>query len=278
MAIDAKYQGDVEIILSHRHDLGADFWTTPDKRLLKGSPFSCVDSALMLLELGMEPDDPILQAVAELFFSVWRKDGRFKVYPSGGILPCHTAYAANLMCRLGYVQDERIQATLQHLLDTPYTDGGWRCNKFSFGRGPETEHSNPLPTLNALDAFRHSSYLNNEPTLNNAVEFLLVHWTIRKPIGPCLYGMGSRFMQVEYPLWSYNLFQYVYVLSFYNQAKQDERFLQAFHALQRNLIDGMIMPQRNSPGLSELAFCKKGQPSELATRHYAEIIANLQCS
>ena len=134
-----------------------------------------MDSANILLELGMEATDPILTAVADLFFSVWReKDGRFKIAPTGGILPCHTACAASLMCRLGYAEDRRIQATLRHLLDTPWDDGGWRCNKFSFDRGPETEHSNPLPTLNALDAFRFSAYLNNEPSLDKAALFLLI--------------------------------------------------------------------------------------------------------
>ena len=52
MAVHAKYSSDIEAILSHRHDNGADFWTTPDKRLLKGSPFSAYNSALMLMELG----------------------------------------------------------------------------------------------------------------------------------------------------------------------------------------------------------------------------------
>jgi len=229
----------------------------------------------MLLELGMDATDPILLAVVDLFFSVWRKDGRFKVTPSGGILPCHTAYAVNLMCRLGYVEDERIQATLRHLLSTPWNDGGWRCNKFSFGRGPETEHSNPLPTLNILDAFRFSTYLNDEASLDKAVEFLLAHWTIKKPVGPCQYGMGTLFMQLEYPLWNYNLFQYVYVLSFYDKAKKDERFLEAFAALQGKLVDGMIVVERNVPKLAKLTFCKKGQPSELATKRYHEILANL---
>ncbi|MCL2363181.1 MAG: prenyltransferase [Defluviitaleaceae bacterium] len=275
MAIDPKYQSDVDIILSHRHDLGADFWTTADKRLVKGSPFSCMDSALMLLELGMDSTDPILVAVADLFFSVWRADGRFKIYPSGGILPCHTAYAVSLMCRLGYATDERIQTTLRHLLDTPWDDGGWRCIKFSYGRGPETEYSNPLPTLNILDAFRHTAYLNNEPKLDRAVEFLLTHWTIKKPIGPCQYGMGSRFMQVEYPLWGYNLFQYVYVLSFYDMVKKDARFVEALRALQDKLADGMVVIERNVPKLAKLSFCKKGQPSELATKRYHEILANL---
>jgi len=275
MAVDSKYQNDVDIILSHRYDLGADYWTTPDKRLLKGSPFSAHGSALLLLELGMEPSEPILQTVSDLFFDTWRPDGRFKVYPKGGILPCHSAYVVNLLCRMGYQADDRIKKTFQYFLETPYKDGGWRCNKFSFGRGPETEYSNPLPTLEVLDAFRFSDHLNKEPALDKAVEFLLEHWVIKKPIGPCQYGMGSRFMQVEYPLWYYNLFQYVYVLSFWDKAKGDERFLQAFEALQRKLVDGQIVVERNVPKLSRLSFCKKGEPSELATKRYQEILRNM---
>jgi len=275
MTTYSKYQADIDEILSHRHDQGADYWTTPDNRLLKGSPFSTYDSALMLLELGMEPSDPILKTVADLFFCIWRPDGRFKPYPKGGILPCQSAYIVKLLCRMGYQSDERIQKTFQYFMDTPYTDGGWRCNKFSFGRSPETEYSNPLPTLNVLDAFRFSDYLNKEPALDKAVEFLLEHWRIRIPIGPCQYGMGSRFMQVEYPLWYYNLFQYVYVLSFYDKAKKDERFLEALAALQSKLVDGQIVVERTSQKLAKLNFCKKDQPSELATLRYNQILMNL---
>jgi len=277
MAVSKQYLADIDIIMSHRHDLGADFWTTPDKRLAKGGAFSAYNCALMLLELGMKPNDPILQAVADLFFSIWREDGRFKLYPSGGILPCHTAYVASLLCRMGYVDDERIQATLRHFLATPWDDGGWRCNKFSYGRGPETEYSNPLPTLNILDAFRFSKYLNTEPTLDKAVELLLAHWTIKTPIGPCQYGIGTRFMQIELPAASYNLLNYLYVLSFYNHAKGDERFLEALAILESKMVDRQIVVERASPKLSKLAYCKKGKPSEIATQYYREIIANLGC-
>jgi len=275
MAITNDYLTDIEIILSHRYDNGADYWTTPDKRLLKGSPFSACNSALMLLELGMKPTDPILREVAELFFSTWKEDGRFKLYPTGSIYPCHTASAAYFLCRMGYVSDERIQKTFKHLLESQYSDGGWRCNKFSFGRGPETEFSNPLPTLTALSAFRFSEYLNIEPKLDKAVEFLLEHWMIRNPIGPCHYGIGTLFMQVEYPFGNYNLFQYVYILSFYNRAKKDKRFQEAFTTLQSKLVDDMIVVERVVPKLANLSFCKKGKPSVLATKLYHEILSNL---
>lgn len=275
MAIDKKYQSDAKAILSHRYDQGADYWTTPDKRLIKGSPFSAYNSAFMLLELGMEPTEPILEKVAELFFNAWREDGRFQLYPKGSILPCHTALATSLLCNMGYQNDDRLQKTFQHFLDTPYIDGGWRCNKFSFGHGPETEYSNPFPTLTVLDAFRFSNYLNVETALDKAVEFLLEHWIIRRPIGPCQYGMGTLFMQIEYPYKEYNLFQYVYTLSFYNRAKEDKRFLEALKALQSKLVDGMIVVERVVPKLAKLKFCEKGKASELATKRYQEILVNL---
>ncbi|MBR0599906.1 prenyltransferase [Sinanaerobacter chloroacetimidivorans] len=275
MAVDAQYSSDVEAILSHRYDGGADLWTTPDKRLLKGAPFSALESVLYLLELGMEVIDPLLQEAAELILGTWREDGRFKLSPQGAIYPCHTVHAAEVLCRMGYAYDVRLQKTFEHLLDIQHTDGGWRCSKFSFGRGPETEFSNPLPTLTALNAFRFSNYLNNEPALDKAVDFLLEHWTIKKPIGPCHYGIGTLFMQVEYPFRNYNLFVYVYVLSFYNRAKRDKRFLEALEALQSKLVDGQIVVERVVPKLAGFSFCKKGKPSSLATMRYHEIMNNL---
>lgn len=276
MAVEEQYLSDVEAILSHRYDNGADFWATPDKRLLKGSPFSTFDSVLYLLELGMSPDEPVLKDAADLIFSVWQEDGRFKIYPKGSIYPCQTAIAANVLCHMGYASDIRLQKTFQHFLDTQYSDGGWRCNKFSFGHGEETEYSNPHPTLNALNAFRFSDFLNKEPALDRAVDFLLEHWVIRKPIGPCHYGMGTLFMQIEYPFRNYNLFQYVYVLSFYKRAKEDSRFLEAFEALKSKTVDGQVVVERVVPKLAKLSFCRKGAPSILATKRYHEILENLE--
>ena len=275
MAIEERYRPDAEAILSHRHDNGADLWTTPDKRLIKGSPFSIVECVMYLLELGMEPSDPVLQATADLIFEAWREDGRFHVYPTGAVYPCQTIMAVDALCHLGYAGDPRIRKTLLHLLETRHTDGGWRCNKFSYGRGPETECSNPLPTLTALDSFRYSDEYFGEPSLDRAVEFLLNHWTIRTPIGPCHYGMGTLFMQVEYPFRNYNLFVYVYVLSFFEKARKDKRFLEALKALENKLIDGKIVVERVVPKLAGLSFCKKGQPGELATARYQEIMENM---
>lgn len=270
-----EYAQDISEVLSHRYDNGGDYWTTPDKRLIKGAPFSTLESVSLLLELGMSPSDPVLEEAAKLIFSTFREDGRFQLAPKSAIYPCHTVNVANVLCQLGFSKDERVQQTLQHLLDSRYTDGGWRCNKFSFGRGEETNYSNPGTTLMGLSAFRQTDYLNNEISLNQAVEFLLEHWQIKRPIGPCHYGIGTLFMQPEYPFRTYNLFYYVYVLSFYEYAKEDKRFLEALAALEETMENGQIIVARRSNRLAKLSICKKGQPSSLATKRYQEILRNL---
>lgn len=275
MSVEQKYLSDVDSILSHRYDNGADYWTTADHKFLKGAPYTTLESALYLLELGVPSDDEVLKNVAELIFSSWKEDGRFKTSPTGGIYPCHTALAANILCRMGYFDDDRLKKTFAYFLGTQQEDGGWKCDKYSFGRGEETEYSTPYTTLVALDLFRYSPNHNNDTRLDKAVDFLLEHWVIRKPISPCHYGIGSLFMQIEYPFRGYNLFYYVYVLAFYYRAKKDERFLEALKALELKTVNGKIPVERVVPKLAKLNFCKKDKTSDLATRRYQEILQNI---
>ncbi len=275
MSVEQAYRPDVEAILSHRYDNGADYWATADGKLLKGAPYTTLESASYLLELGVSPDDEVMKGVADLIFRGWKEDGRIKTSPTGGIYPCHTALAVGVLCRMGYWNDDRIQKSAAYFFDTQEADGGWKCKKYSFGRGEETEYSTPYTTLAVLDFMRYMPQYRHDPRLERAVSFLLEHWTIRKPISPCHYGMGTLFMQIEYPFRGYNLFYYVYVLSFYESARQDRRFQEAFQALKAKTIQGQIPVERVVPKLARLKFCKKGEASQLATRRYREILENI---
>lgn len=275
--MDEKYRADVEAVLARRRDNGSDFWATADGRVGVGDPFSAVTSLIILHELGLTRDHETVQGALDRILDGWREDGRIRVAPKGTMYPCHTAVLARALCRFGYADDPRLERTFQHLLDIQYDDGGWRCKKFSGGRGPETEFSNPGVTLWALDAFRFSKHINRTPQLDEAVESLLDHWTVRKPIGPCHFGIGTLFMQVEYPFIRYNLFYYVYVLSFYEKAKRDARFQEALKALEAKLDDdGRMVVERPNRRLAKFSLCAKGRPSELATVRYREILENLR--
>ena len=143
------------------------------------------------------------------------------------------------------------------------------------GKSPETDASNPGVTLAALDAFRFSRFLNQDRRLDNAVRTLLDHWKTRKPLGPCEFGIGSRFFKIEYPFLRYNLFFYTYVLSHYKAAGKDKRFREALAALESKLADGKVVVESPRRGLTGLTFCSKGRPSGPATRRYREILKNL---
>lgn len=275
MPVPQEYRADVEAILAHRRDNGDDYWSTPDGGIGTGSPFSTLESALMLTELGMSPDAPVLRGAAQRILGSWRDDGRFRLGPRGAIYPCHTAGAIRVLCRLGHEKDAKLVKTFRHLLDIQERDGGWRCNTYKYGRGPETASSNPGPTLNVLDAFRYTDEANHNPRLDEAVRFLLRHWESRVPLGPCHFGIGSRFLRVEYPFFRYNLFFYVYALSFYESARSDPRFLAALESLRSRLVDDHVVVEHARRELAGLRFCEEGKPNKLATRRYREIVANL---
>lgn len=269
---------DIEAILSHRHDNGADFWATPDGRIYVGNPFSTLASLNMLHELGVGRDHEAVQGGLALILEACREDGRIRLAPNAPLYPCYTAEAARILCRFGLTEHEALQRTITYLLEDTHESGGWRCNFTRFGRGPETEYANPGATLYALDVLRfYPEYRSGEAPVDRAVEFLLGHWEIRKPIGPCHWGIGSLFMQVEYPFLRYNLFYYVYVLSFYARARQDPRFEAALAFLESKLDpDGKMIVERPHRDLKGLEFCVKGAPSKLATRRYGEILLNIK--
>lgn len=76
MAAGQQHLPDIAAILAKRHDNGADYWATADKRLSKGSPFTTLDCVYMLWELGLDPSTAVLRGAVELIWSAWREDGR----------------------------------------------------------------------------------------------------------------------------------------------------------------------------------------------------------
>lgn len=160
---------DIAYMLEKSHDNGAEFWATPDGNLIKGGPFSTLEACYILAELGLDTSHPALGDAAALIWQAQREDGRFSLAPKSSIFPCHTINAAKTLCALGFAADARLQKTLLHLLETQHAGGGWRCNKFFFGHGPETETANPGPTLAALDVFRQTPFANADHRLDLAV-------------------------------------------------------------------------------------------------------------
>lgn len=107
---------------------------------------------------------------------------------------------------------------------------------------------------------------------DGAVTTLLEHWETRQSRGPCHWGIGTLFLQVEYPFYRYNLFFWVDVLSFFACCHDDARFRQAYEELaSRRDERGRMIVERPHRNLARLEFCRKGEPSEPATGRFEEI-------
>ena len=274
--IDEAAKQDIGRILEQRQANGADFWATEDGRVGVGEPFSTISAMLLLHELGLDASHEAVAGGLEALLRNWREDGRIRVGPKGAIYPCHTANIARVLCRFGLADEERLQTTLQQLLEDRHEDGGWRCKRAPLGKSAITDASNPGVTLFALDALRFDPRNLDSPDLGPTIETLLAHWDSKVPTGPCQFGIGTLFKQSEYPFLRYNLFFYVYVLSFYPYARHDKRFGEAAQLLSDKLNeDGQLIIERPHRGLADFELCKKGQPSQWATLRFAEIQENL---
>jgi len=273
----SETSSDIEAILARRHDNGHDYWATEDGRIYVGNPFSTLSSLNMLHELGVGPDHEAVGGGIELILAASRDDGRIKLGPRTPMYPCYTAEAARVLCRFGLTEHEVLERTVDYLLENDHEGGGWRCSFTRFGKGPETRHANPGATLYALDVLRfYPEHRAGSEVADEAVAFLLDHWEIREPIGPCHWGIGSLFLQVEFPFLRYNLFYYCYVLSFFARARKDERLEEAVEVLRSKLDEeGRVVVERPHRDLRSLDFCEKGAPSEPATDRYRELVGNL---
>lgn len=270
-------KSDIDAILARRHDNGADYWGTPDGRIYVGNPFSTISSLGMLYELGVPKSHEAVQGGLDLILNACREDGRIRVAPKAPMYPCYTAEAARMLCRFGLNRNVAVGRTVSYLLENTHETGGWRCSFTRFGRGPETLYANPGATLNALDVLRwNPKHRGGSEVVDRAVESLLEHWETREPLGPCHWGIGSLFMQIEYPFLRYNLFFYIYVLSFFERAHNDSRFNAALGALETKLVNGKVVVENPHRRLKGLSFCKRGEPSKLATARYREIRRNIR--
>jgi tetratricopeptide (TPR) repeat protein len=234
-----------------------------------------LESCLLLADLGYDLNSPEIIGARNAILNRQKDDGRIQTFSTGTIYPCQTANATKVLCRLGLYNDIRLSKTYDYFLKSSHNDGGWRCNASKYGKGPETLTSNPGPTLTILDVFRYTDLANTDKSLDKAVLFLLDHWDIKKPIGPCHYGIGTLFMKIEFPVFRYNLLNYCFVLSFYKKAKADKRFIEALSIIKSKLQEDNLVIENANRKLKDLVSCRVGSINEIATTYYDRIIENI---
>jgi hypothetical protein len=129
----------------------------------------------------------------------------------------------------GLGNEPRVQRAVEHLLSLAQ-ENGWRCvasPDLGTFRGPGRK-TDPCPIVNvyALKALALVSEAADSPTTRAGAEMLLSHWQCQQERKIYLFGIGTDYRKLKYPLVWYNILHTVSVLSQFPFVLEDSRFQQ----------------------------------------------------
>jgi hypothetical protein len=272
-----KWKNEIKALINRKHENGGPFWSRSDGNILAPAGFCTIDVLHAIGQLGGKVTaSTALRDAANFLLTYQNDDGSFSYSQQTTKLPCNTANILSTLGRLGVSNSKPIDLAYSWLFTNQAPDGGWRCATVKRGKSPETNASNPGTTLWVLDAclFRDNDKQENKQ-LNRGVNFLLDHWNSRKPLGPCTFGIGSRFLKTEFPFRRYNLFYYVYVLSQYEDAVRDHRLHQAFEALKLQAKNGGLRIRAPHKAWKGSVFAPEIGPSRPSVEYWRELTKRL---
>ena len=256
---------------------GGTVWDRQDGNIYAPTGFSTIDFLSILGDIGLNYNDSstVKDAVEKMMSYYDEKRGMFQYVQKGSKLPCVTAKIITALTKLKY-KNSILENTFRFFVETQCDDGGWRCATVKIGKSDSTDASNPGTTLYVLDAYKYRENTKQEMgKMDKAILFLLRHWETKKPLGPCEFGIGTQFMKTEYPFIRYNLFYFLYVLSFYEKAKEDKRFKEALKELKAKEMDNGIKIEHPNKNWQNILFNGSNQ-CNLANTKYKQLIENMQ--
>ena len=195
----------------------------------------------VLADFGLCAADPEIAPVVESVLSHQSAEGAFQSVLNiaaayGGTGQDQWAWAAcdaptllYSLLAMGLGQDARVQRAVEHLVGLA-TEAGWKCvcapelGKF---RGPgRKDDPCPIATLLALRALAQVPALVDSPAACAGTEMLLGHWQHRAERKFYLFGIGTDFRKLKYPLVWYDVLHVADVLSRFPLVRADPRFLE----------------------------------------------------
>ncbi len=275
-----SWEPEIDALIARQHENGGPFWSRADGNILAPAGFCTIEVLHAIGQLGGTARSNTDLGDAIAFLETYQNDdGSFSYTKKKSRLPCVTANILSAYGRLGVSRSQHAELAYAWLLSQQAADGGWRCATVKLGKSPETDASNPGTTLYTLDAclFRKKSKQDTEK-IERGVNFLLDHWDSRKPLGPCTFGIGSRFLKTEFPFRRYNLFYYVFVLSQYESALRDHRLKEAFETLKLQAENGGLRVTAPHRAWKGSVFAPDTGLSGPAARYWRGIIKRFEAA
>jgi hypothetical protein len=215
-----------------------------------------------LADIGLSVSDLGLDNEAEEIFRFQFRDGSFTIPPNvQDNYFCMSAILLSSLARMGFRDDPRIAKYIRLVLNSRCFDGGWHC--YDDGSGRLEMESCPMDNLNVLMLLgQYESYRQN-PVLKGAIDLLLEHWRVRANLHG--FGVGRRFMSLQYPAVKYGILRVMDVLSLFPYAVDSPAFHSMLEYVHNKAVDGRYFAETTDPAYADFDFAQKAEPSRWLT-------------
>ena len=201
---------------------------------------------VVLADFGLKASDPGMNEVIEKVLAHQSPEGAFEtkvqLYKQfGGLEGEYWTWMSCDMTVLLYVlssfglEDQAPLEEAKALLLSLGEENGWRCKSSpTLGnfKGPgKREDPCPIANLYALRALSLDPDLKEDARVKSGIEMLLHHWEIQEEKKYFLFGIGTDFRKLKYPLIWYDILHYADVLSSFPAAVTDPRYKEMLNFL-----------------------------------------------
>jgi hypothetical protein len=215
-----------------------------------------------LADIGLSISDLGLEREADEIFRFQSPDGSFTIPPNvRDNYFCMSAILLSSLAKMGYRDDPRILKYVHLVMNSRCHNGGWHC----YGDEPVAPNIDacPMDNLNILmllgqyEAHRHS------PALKGAIDSLLEHWRFRANLHG--FGVGRRFMSLQYPAVKYGILRVLDVLSLFPYAVASPGFQNMLDYVHNKAVDGRYSADVFDSVYAGFDFVQSAQPSRWIT-------------
>jgi len=216
----------------------------------------------LLADIGLSVNDLGLDNEAEEIFRFQSRDGSFTIPPNvQDNYFCMSAILLSSLAKMGFRDDPRIEKYVRIVLNSQCFDGGWHC--YDDGSGRVEIESCPMDNLNVLMLLGQYERYRQNPVLKGAIDLLLEHWRVRANLHG--FGVGKRFMSLQYPAVKYGILRVLDVLSLFPYAVASPAFQSMLEYVHNKAVDGRYFAETTDPLYSDFDFAQMEQPSHWLT-------------
>ena len=215
-----------------------------------------------LADIGLNARDSGLDGEVDEIFRFQSRDGSFTIPPNvQDNYFCMSAILLSSLAKMGFRDDPRLAKYIILVLNSRCYDGGWHC--YDDGSGRVEMESCPMDNLNVLMLLgQYESYRQN-PVLKGAIDLLLEHWRVRANLHG--FGVGQRFMSLQYPAVKYGILRVLDVLSLFPYAVNSPDFQSMREYVHNKAVDGRYFAGIIDPAYADFDFVQKAAPSRWLT-------------